>query len=236
MTATQFFRTELLLGSAALERLKNSSAAVFGLGGVGSYVVEALARSGVGRLVLIDHDVVDVTNINRQLHATTKTIGQSKTELMKQRVLDINPDIKVETIAEFYPAVGEDTDRFFIGEYDCAVDAIDSVDSKVGLIVECGRRGIPIFSSMGAGNKLDPTKFRAGDLFETTVDPLARVMRKRLKELGIKQLRVVYSTEPPRKIQSVGEKTIGSTAFVPSSAGLILAGEVVRFLVKDCLI
>ena len=236
MTATQFFRTELLLGSAALERLKNSSAAVFGLGGVGSYVVEALARSGVGRLVLIDHDVVDVTNINRQLHATTKTIGQSKTALMKQRVLDINPDIKVETIAEFYPAVGEDTDRFFIGEYDCAVDAIDSVDSKVGLIVECGRRGIPIFSSMGAGNKLDPTKFRAGDLFETTVDPLARVMRKRLKELGIKQLRVVYSTEPPRKIQSVGEKTIGSTAFVPSSAGLILAGEVVRFLVKDCLI
>ena len=236
MTATQFFRTELLLGSAALERLKNSSAAVFGLGGVGSYVVEALARSGVGRLVLIDHDVVDVTNINRQLHATTKTIGQSKAELMKQRVLDINPDIKVETIAEFYPAVGEDTDRFFIGEYDCAVDAIDSVDSKVGLIVECGRRGIPIFSSMGAGNKLDPTKFRAGDLFETTVDPLARVMRKRLKELGIKQLRVVYSTEPPRKIQSVGEKTIGSTAFVPSSAGLILAGEVVRFLVKDCLI
>ena len=233
MTATQFFRTELLLGSAALERLKNSSAAVFGLGGVGSYVVEALARSGVGRLVLIDHDVVDVTNINRQLHATTKTIGQSKTELMKQRVLDINPDIKVETIAEFYPAVGEDTDRFFIGEYDCAVDAIDSVDSKVGLIVECGRRGIPIFSSMGAGNKLDPTKFRAGDLFETTVDPLARVMRKRLKELGIKQLRVVYSTEPPRKIQSSGEKTIGSISFVPSVAGLSLAGEVVKHLVSD---
>ena len=233
MTTNRFLRTELLLGSAAVERLRQSAVAIFGLGGVGSFTVEALARVGVGRLILIDHDVVDVTNINRQLHATTKTIGQSKTALMKQRVLDINPEAKVETIAEFYPAAGGDVERFFVDGIDCAVDAIDSVDSKVGLIVECNRRGIPIFSSMGAGNKLDPTKFRAGDLFETTVDPLARVMRKRLKELGIKQLRVVYSTEPPRKIQSSGEKTIGSISFVPSVAGLSLAGEVVKHLVSD---
>ena len=233
MTASlndKFLRTKILLGAEAIDRLKNSSVAVFGLGGVGSFATEALSRSGVGHLTLIDHDVVDVTNINRQLHATTKTIGQSKAALMKARVLDINPDAEVRAIDEFFPATGN-TERFFVDKYDCAVDAIDSVDSKVELIVECARREIPIFSSTGAGCKLDPTKFRAADIFETTVDPLARVMRKRLKERGIQKLRVVYSTETPRPLY--GEKIIGSVAFVPSVAGLILAGEVIKFLVSD---
>lgn len=253
----KFFRTELLLGSTAMERLKNSTVAVFGVGGVGSFAVEALARAGIGRLILIDHDVVDVTNINRQLHATTRTIGLSKVELMQRRALEINPEARVDAIPKFFPTSGE-TDEFFIARYDCAVDAIDSIGSKINLILDCRRRGIETFSSMGAGNKLDPTKFRAGDLFETSTDPLARIMRKKLKAAGIERLRVVYSTEPPLKLnpssdhltpdhstinqssgdqpsgeQTVKKKIIGSISFVPSVAGLILAGEVIKFLVSD---
>ena len=236
MTADdRFYRTELLLGAASMERLKASTVAVFGVGGVGSFTVEALARVGIGRLILVDHDVVDVTNINRQLHATTKTIGQSKTALMTRRILEINPDARVETIDEFYLPTS-DADKFFVADYDCVVDAIDTIGGKIGLAVECERRGIPIVSSMGAGNKLDPTAFRAADIFETTVDPIARVMRKKLKELGIKHLRVVYSTEPPIRLNveaNVEGKTIGSISFVPSVAGLILAAEVVKILVSD---
>ena len=218
-----------------MERLRASTVAVFGVGGVGSFTVEALARVGIGRLVLVDHDVVDVTNINRQLHATTKTIGQSKTALMTRRILEINPDARVETIDEFYLPTS-DADKFFVADYDCVVDAIDTIGGKIGLAVECERRGIPLVSSMGAGNKLDPTAFRAADIFETTVDPIARVMRKKLKELGIKRLRVVYSTEPPIRLNveaNVEGKTIGSISFVPSVAGLILAAEVVKILVSD---
>ena len=215
-----------------MERLRSSTVAVFGIGGVGSFATEALARTGIGRLILVDHDVVDVTNINRQLHATTKTIGQSKTALMKTRILEINPEARVDVIDEFYlPSDGGD-DKFFIADYDCVIDAIDTISGKIGLAVECNRRGIPIVSSMGAGNKLDPTAFRAGDLFETTVDPIAKVMRKKLKALGLKKLRVVYSTEPPRRVLS---KEIGSISFVPSVAGLILAGEVIKMLVSDLL-
>ncbi|MBR1579556.1 MAG: tRNA threonylcarbamoyladenosine dehydratase [Selenomonadaceae bacterium] len=236
MTADdRFYRTELLLGAASMERLRASTVAVFGVGGVGSFTVEALARVGIGRLVLVDHDVVDVTNINRQLHATTKTIGQSKTALMTRRILEINPDARVETIDEFYLPTS-DADKFFVADYDCVVDAIDTIGGKIGLAVECERRGIPLVSSMGAGNKLDPTAFRAADIFETTVDPIARVMRKKLKELGIKRLRVVYSTEPPIRLNveaNVEGKTIGSISFVPSVAGLILAAEVVKILVSD---
>ena len=218
-----------------MERLRASTVAVFGVGGVGSFTVEALARVGIGRLILVDHDVVDVTNINRQLHATTGTIGQSKTALMTRRILAINPDARVETIDEFYLPTS-DADRFFVADYDCVVDAIDTIGGKIGLAVECERRGIPLVSSMGAGNKLDPTAFRATDIFETTVDPIARVMRKKLKELGIKHLRVVYSTEPPIRLNveaNVEGKTIGSISFVPSVAGLILAAEVVKILVSD---
>ena len=264
MHENKFYRTELLLGSTAMERLRSSTVAVFGVGGVGSFTVEALARTGLGHLILIDHDVVDVTNINRQLHATTKTLGQSKTALMKARVLDINPEARVDTIDEFY--LPSDGDKFFIDRYDCVVDATDTVSGKIGLAAECDRRGIPIVSSMGAGNKLDPTAFRAGDIFDTTVDPIARVMRKKLKELGIKKLRVVYSTETPKKISparptfgdkppysdsfskallseplkgddasTVERKVIGSISFVPSVAGLILAGEVIKMLVSDLL-
>ncbi len=258
----------------------SSTVAVFGVGGVGSFAVEALARCGLGRLVLIDHDVVDVTNINRQLHATTKTVGLSKTALMKERILEINPSARVDVIDDFYlPTV--DAEKFFIDRYDCVVDAIDTIGGKIGLAVECDRRGIPLVSSMGAGNKLDPTAFRAGDLFETSVDPIAKVMRKKLKELGIKKLRVVYSTEPPRRLEPTeknffqntepgaddagweplrmlgaehdgrerrrrpskslpmsdgsGRKIIGSISFVPSVAGLILAGEAVKILVSDLL-
>lgn len=232
----KFYRTELLLGAASMERLRASTVAVFGVGGVGSFTTEALARAGIGRLILIDHDVVDVTNINRQLHATTKTIGQSKTALMKSRILEINPDARVDVIDEFYLPSDVDGDKFFIADYDCVVDAIDTIGGKIGLAVECDRRGIPIVSSMGAANKLDPTAFRAGDLFETTVDPIAKVMRKKLKELGIKKLRVVYSTEPPRRLSSTVErKELGSISFVPSVAGLIIAGEVVKMLVSDLL-
>ena len=236
-TDEKFYRTELLLGAAAMERLRCSTVAIFGLGGVGSYAAEALARTGVGHLVLIDHDVVDVTNINRQLHATTKTVGQSKTVLMKVRISEINPSAKIDVIDGFYlPSNGADdvADKFFIDKYDCVVDAIDTIGGKIGLAVECERRGIALVSSMGAGNKLDPTAFRTGDIFETTVDPIAKVMRKKLKEVGIKKLRVVYSTEPPIHLNSTVErKVIGSVSFVPSVAGLILAGEAIKLLVRD---
>ena len=233
MINKNFSRTELLLGAAAMEQLKASTVAVFGIGGVGSFAVEALARAGVGHLVLIDHDVVDVTNINRQLHATTKTIGQNKADLMRNRILDINPSAVVDVVDEFF-LPNKNTDNFFICDYDYVIDAIDTVTGKIGLVVECERRGIKIISSMGAGNKIDPTKFKVADIFDTSIDPLAKVMRKKLKELGIKNLKVVYSTENPIQIstsQNSSTKIIGSVSFVPSVAGLILAGEVIKDLI-----
>ena len=234
MNDDKFVRTEILLGTAAMERVKSSTVAVFGIGGVGSFAVEALARAGVGHLVLIDHDVVDVTNINRQIHATTQTIGQSKTNLMKTRILEINPAAIVDTVDDFY-LPSSDTSKYFICDYDYVIDAIDTITGKIGLVVECKRRNIKIISSMGAGNKLDPTQFRVADIFSTSVDPIAKVMRKKLKEEGIDALTVVYSTEKPREPDSEtlskvppSKKIIGSVSFVPSVAGLILAGEVIK--------
>lgn len=231
MNDNKFLRTEILLGTAAMERLRVSNVAVFGIGGVGSFTVEALARAGVGHLVLIDHDVVDVTNINRQIHATTKTIGQLKTELMRSRILDINPDAIVDIIDGFYLPT-EDANKYFICDYDYVVDAIDTVTGKIGLVIECKRRNVRIISSMGAGNKLDPTQFKVADIFSTSVDPIAKVMRKKLKENGINSLKVVYSTEQPKNIPSTNPKIIGSVSFVPSVAGLILAGEVIKDIVS----
>ncbi len=227
----RFQRTRLLIGEENFQKLQNSTVAIFGIGGVGSFTVEALARSGVGHLVLIDKDDVDVTNINRQIHATTSTVGKSKVEVMRERILEINPAAKVDVIQKFYlPADREES--FFICKYDYVVDAIDTITAKISLVVECAERKIPIVSSMGAGNKIDATKFKVADIYKTSTDPVAKVMRKKLKELGIKNLKVVYSDEIPQKINpgNLTGKVIGSIAFVPSVAGLILAGEVIKDL------
>lgn len=222
-----FQRTKLLLGAENFDRLTAATVAVFGIGGVGSFTVEALARSGVGHLILIDKDNVDATNINRQIHALTSTVGKSKVEIMRERILQINPAAKVDTVQKFY-LPDEPAENFFICEYDYVVDAIDTISAKISLAAECTRRKIPLISSMGAGNKLDPTRFKVTDIFKTSVDPVAKVMRKKLRELGVEKLKVVYSDEIPRKFDA--EKIIGSVAFVPSVAGLILAAEVVKDL------
>ncbi len=230
----RFQRTRLLIGEENFQKLQSATVAIFGIGGVGSFTVEALARSGVGHLVLIDKDDVDITNINRQIHATTSTVGKSKVEVMRERIFEINPDASIDVVHKFY-LPEESGENFFGGKYDYVVDAIDTITAKISLVVECDKRKIPIVSSMGAGNKLDPTRFKVADIFETSVDPVAKVMRKKLKELGIKNLKVVYSDEVPKKINP-GEltgKIIGSIAFVPSVAGLILAGEVIKDLMRD---
>lgn len=229
----RFQRTRLLLGAENFAKLQAATVAIFGIGGVGSFTAEALARSGVGHLVLIDKDDVDVTNINRQIHALSSTIGRSKVEVMRERILEINPAAKVDAVQKFY-LPDESAENFFICEYDYAVDAIDTVTAKIELAVECARRKIPLISSMGAGNKLDPTRFKVADIFKTSVDPIAKVMRKKLRERGVERLKVVYSEEVPRKID-VGDltgKVIGSAAFVPSVAGLIMAAEVVKDLTE----
>ena len=227
----RFQRTRLLIGEENFLKLQNSTVAVFGIGGVGSFTVEALARSGIGHLVLIDKDNVDITNINRQIHALTSTVGKSKVELLRERIFEINPAAKVDTIQKFY-LPDEQVENFFICKYDYVVDAIDTMTAKINLVLECKRRGIKIISSMGAGNKLDPTQFKVADIFQTKVDPVAKVMRKKLKEYGVESLKVVYSEEVPRKIDTgnLTGKVIGSVAFVPSVAGLILAAEVVNSL------
>lgn len=238
----RFSRTELILGPQGLEHLSAATVAVFGVGGVGSFAVEALARAGVGHLVLVDNDAISLTNINRQLHSLSSTVGQMKTEVMRQRIMDINPAANVTVINDFY--LPDNADRFFISHYDYVVDAIDTVAGKVSLAVECQRRHIPLIASMGAGNKVDPTRFAITDIYKTSVDPLARVMRKKLKEQGIKKLKVVYSTEEPRQIilpengeaekkGSAGRTAPGSISFVPSVAGLVLASEVVKDLTQN---
>lgn len=229
----RFSRTELLLGAAGINKLHESCVAVFGIGGVGSYVVEGLARSGVGHLVLIDADTVSVSNINRQLPALTSTVGRVKAEVMAERVRDINPDIKVDIIKDFY--LPESADRFFIADYDYIVDAVDTVAAKIDLAVQAQERNIPIIASMGAGNKLDPTRFEVADIYKTSVCPLARALRHKLKKAGVRKLKVVYSREEPvhRTTESDnGHPTPGSVAFVPSVAGLIIAGEVVKDLIE----
>ncbi len=228
----QFSRTELLVGAEGIERLRNSRVAVFGIGGVGGYVVEALARSGVGTLDLIDNDKVSLTNLNRQIIATHSTIGRYKVDVAKKRVLDINPAAVVNTYRIFF--VPETAADFDFHAYDYVVDAIDTVTGKIQLIVQADSACTPVISCMGAGNKMDPTAFRVADIYQTSVCPLAKVMRRELKKRGIRKLKVVYSEEVPWEVKAAAEtekkRIPGSNAFVPSVAGLIIAGEVVREL------
>ena len=233
-----FSRTRLLLGNAAMEKLKNARVAVVGLGGVGGYVVEALARSGVGALDLVDHDTISPTNINRQILATTDTIGTEKADAAKARVLSINPQIKVNAITKFY--CPDTAAEFDFTQYDYVVDAIDTVTGKLALVVAAKAADTPIISSMGTGNKLDPTRFQIADISKTSVCPLARVMRKECAKRGIKHLKVLFSTEDPipsdpntltdEELPEGRRSLPGSVAFVPSVAGLIIAGEVIKDL------
>ena len=228
MMDDKFQRLKLLIGEENFQKLSAATVAVFGIGGVGSFTVEALARSGVGHLVLIDKDNIDATNINRQIHALSSTVGKSKVEVMRERILDINPAAQVDTIQKFL-LPSEPVEDFFICRYDYVVDAIDTITAKIFLIEQCNLRGIKIISSMGAGNKLDATRFKVADIFQTSVDPVAKILRKKLRDKEIARLKVVYSDEPPRPVKDV----IGSVAFVPSVAGLILAGEVVKDLIAQ---
>lgn len=247
----EFSRTELLLGAPALERLKNSRVAIFGVGGVGGYVTEALARTGIGTLDLIDMDTVSVSNINRQIIAAHSTIGRSKVDVMKERILDINPHAVVNTYFQFY--LPECEDDFPFAQYDYIVDAVDTVTAKLSLAEKSYKMNIPIISSMGAGNKLDPTRFQVADIYDTKVCPLAKVMRRELKKRNVPSLKVVYSQEEPLTplapqtsfeetptvestekpaVLTKRRSTPGSVAFVPSVVGLIVAGEVIKDLLK----
>ena len=230
----QFSRTALLIGEEGLEKLKKARVAVFGVGGVGGYVVEALARSGVGALELIDKDVVSVSNINRQIIALHSTVGRLKTEVAAERARDINPDIDVTVRNVFY--LPETAGEFDFTAYDYVVDAIDTVSGKIALIVQSKKANVPVISCMGAGNKLDATAFEVADITKTSVCPLARVMRRDLKKRGIDHVKVVYSKEEPKESQAKDEESgkpiPASIAFVPSVAGLILAGEVIKDLIK----
>lgn len=248
---TQFSRTELLLGKDSMEKLKNSRVAVFGIGGVGGYVCEALVRSGVGAFDLIDDDKVCLTNLNRQIIATRKTVGKYKTEVMRDRILEINPQADVRLHQCFF--LPENSDEFPFEEYDYVVDAVDTVTAKIELVMKAQAMNVPIISSMGAGNKLDGSMFRVADIYKTKVCPLAKVMRRELKKRGVKKLKVVYSEEmPTRPIEDMAiscrsncicppggahkcterRDIPGSVAFVPSVAGLIIAGEVVKDLCR----
>ena len=243
----QFSRTQLLLGKEAMDALSASRVAVFGIGGVGGYVCEALVRSGVGAFDLIDDDKICLTNLNRQLIATRSTVGKYKVDVMEARMKDINPNVDIRTHKCFF--LPENADEFPFSEYDYVVDAVDTVSAKLSLAVKAQEAGVPIISSMGAGTKLDATAFRVADIYKTSMDPLARVMRRELKKRGVKKLKVVYSQEQP--IRPVEDMSIscrthcicppgtkhkcterrdipGSTAFVPSVVGLIIAGEIVR--------
>ncbi len=245
----QFSRTELLLGKEGMEQLSAASVAVFGIGGVGSYCVEALVRSGIGRIDLIDDDKVCLTNINRQLIATRKTVGKDKVAVMRERMLEINPKVQGQDFALFYTV--ENADSFDLSPYDYVVDAIDTVSAKLKLVEKANAAGIKIISCMGAGNKLDPTRFEVADIFDTSVCPLARVMRTELRKRGIPSLKVVYSKEPARepieteetsckhhcicppetkRTCTIRRQVPGSISFVPAVAGLIVAGEVIKDL------
>ena len=247
----QFSRTELLFGKEAMDKLQNSRVAVFGIGGVGGYVCEALVRSGVYHFDLIDDDQVCLTNLNRQIIATRKTVGQYKVDVMRERILEINPDADVSVHKCFF--LPENADEFPFEEYDYVVDAVDTVTAKIELVMKAQEKGVPIISSMGAGNKLDPSAFKVADIYKTRVDPLARVMRREMKKRGVKKLKVVYSEEDPKRpIEDMAvscrnncicppgaqhkcterRDIPGSTAFVPSVAGLIIAGEVIKDLIK----
>ncbi len=248
----EFSRNELLIGKKAVEKLAGSKVAVFGIGGVGTFAVEGLVRSGVGKLVLIDDDCICLTNINRQIHATRKTIGKPKVEVMKARILEINPRAEVTTHQTFY--MPECASQLITNDYDYIVDAVDTVTAKIDLVVNAKQQNIPIISCMGAGNKLDPTKFEIADIYATSVCPLAKVMRRELRKRDVKDLKVVYSREEPIKpvesedyncstdcicpkgstrTCSARRQIPGSIAFVPSVAGLLIAAEVVKDLIKN---
>lgn len=228
----QFSRSELLLGKENMEKLKRSRVAVFGIGGVGSFAAEALARTGVGALELFDMDTVSITNINRQIIATLDTVGKYKTDAMKERIALINPEAEVVSHRCFF--LPDNSAEFDFSKYDYVVDAVDTVTAKIELVMKCRENGVPIISSMGAGNKLDPTRFEVEDIYKTSVCPLARVMRTELRKRGVERLKVVYSKEPPvvpLSSEETAKKTVpGSLAFVPSVAGLIIAGEVIKDL------
>ncbi len=224
----QFSRTELLIGKEAIEKLHKAKVAVFGIGGVGTYVVEGLVRAGVENFILVDNDKISLTNLNRQLIATRKTIGQYKVDVEKERILEINPDADVQTYKVFMPNNTVILDK----TVDYIVDSVDTVTAKIELVVQAKKLGIPIISSMGTGNKLDPTRFEVTDIYKTSVCPLAKVMRRELKARNIEKLKVVYSKEEPIKvnknIESSSKQVPGSISFVPSVAGLIIAGEVIK--------
>ncbi|MGI6263293.1 MAG: tRNA threonylcarbamoyladenosine dehydratase [Succiniclasticum sp.] len=231
----EFSRTELLFGSENMQKLKNARVILFGVGGVGGYAAEALARSGVGHLTLVDHDTVSLTNLNRQIIALHSTLGRPKVEVMAERIHDIAPDCDVRTMQCFY--LPETQDQFDLTQYDYVIDAVDTVAAKIQLVVAARKAGVPVISSMGAGNKIDPGALQIADLSKTRVCPLAKVMRKELRKRRIEHLKVVYSTETPLVPRTSTEQkgtshrpVPGSTAFVPSVAGLLLAGEVVRDL------
>lgn len=237
----QFSRTELLIGSEAVSKLQNSRVAVFGVGGVGGYVVEALVRSGVGALDLIDNDTVSVTNLNRQLIATWDTVGRDKVTVAKERALSINPKANIVTHQCFF--LPENEASFDFNQYDYIVDAVDTVAAKIALVLKAKAAGVPVISSMGAGNKMDPNRFLVEDIYKTSVDPLARVMRQAMKKHGVKKLKVVYSQELPltpivSEVQALEEKGTagrpapGSNAFVPAAAGLLIASEVIKDLIN----
>ena len=247
----QFSRTELVIGKEGLEKLNNTKVAIFGLGGVGSFVLEGLVRAGVGNFVLIDDDRICLTNLNRQILATRKTVGQPKVEVAKQRILDINPDANVEIHQEFFMP---ETEGILDNSIDYIVDCIDTVTAKIELVVRADKLNIPIISCMGTGNKLDPTRFEVTDIYKTSVCPLAKVMRKELRSRGIKKLKVVYSKEEPVRLNETTENSCkhncicppgtkrkctirnqvpGSVSFVPSVAGLIIAGEVVKSILNN---
>ena len=233
-----FSRTEALIGKQAVEKLKMKKVAIFGIGGVGSYVLEGLVRAGIWNFILVDNDIVDETNLNRQIIATVKTIGQDKVEVAKNRALEINPNVSVEIYKEFFNA---DTKEILNQTIDYVVDSIDTVSSKIELIMQAKSLNVPIISCMGTGNKLDPTRFKVADIYKTEGCPLAKVMRKELKRRNISNLKTVYSKEEPVKLQNDKEildekknkKTPGSISFVPSVAGLIIAGEVVNDILKN---
>lgn len=226
----QFSRTELLIGKEAVEKLQNAKVAIFGIGGVGSYTAEALARAGIGHLILIDFEAIDITNINRQIHALHSSLGKSKVEVMKQRILDINPNIIVETFNNNEIKNSEET---LINEsLTYVVDAIDTITNKIKLIEKANAENVKIISATGAGNKLEPTMFEVSDIYKTSVCPVCKILRKELKKRGIKKLKVVYSKEMPiRNHESNDTKTLGSISFVPSVAGLIIASEVVKDII-----
>ena len=228
----KFSRTEMLIGNEGMEKLNNAKVAVFGIGGVGSFVCEGLARSGVGNFVLVDYDKIDESNINRQLIATVKTIGKYKVDLMKERILEINPDANVEVYKEFYMA--DSTEDIITKDLSYAVDCVDTIMAKIAIICNCNAIDVPVISSMGTGNKLDSTMFEVADIYETSVCPLARIMKKDLRKRNIEKLKVVYSKENPINTndcpinQDRKYKVKGSISFVPSVAGLIISGEVIK--------